>query len=73
VTEADLLFAVRVLETPLGPTLEYDPDHPVAAERAAVSARYRDLKQALGSAGASRLARAEWLGRFLAEREGDKG
>lgn len=65
-TEADLLFAVRVLETPLGPTLEYDPDHPVAVERAVVSARYQSLKGALGFTEGSRLARAEWLGRFLA-------
>jgi hypothetical protein len=70
VTEADLLFAVRVLETPLGPTLEYDPDHPVAQERARVSGCYHGLKPHLGAAEASRLARAEWLGRFLAGREG---
>jgi hypothetical protein len=68
VTEADLLFAVRVLETPLGPSLEYDADHPVARERAAVSGRYHGLKAHLGASDASRLARAEWLGRFLAAR-----
>jgi hypothetical protein len=71
VTEADLLFAVRVLETPLGPSLEYDADHPVARERAAVSGRYHGLKAHLGTSDASRLARAEWLGRFLAARQGE--
>jgi hypothetical protein len=71
VTEADLLFAVRVLETPLGSTLEYDADHPVARERAGVLARYEDLRRALGFTEASRLARAEWLGRFLAARGED--
>jgi hypothetical protein len=68
-TEADLLFAVRVLEAPERGSLEYDQDHPVAVERARVAERYRDLKQTLGSAEGSRLARAEWLGKFLAARE----
>jgi hypothetical protein len=65
---AELLFAVAVLEAPGSGRLEYDPDHPVAKARAKVSARYQDLKGTLGFTEASRLARAEWLGRFLAER-----
>jgi hypothetical protein len=72
-TEADLLFAVRVLEGSLGRTLEYDADHPVARERATLSARADELRPGLGFTEASRLARAEWLGRFLAERGAGRG
>jgi hypothetical protein len=72
-TEADLLFAVRVLETPLGRTLEYDEDHPVALERAGLSKRIDELRPGLGFTEASRLARAEWLGKFLAGRNAPPG
>lgn len=68
-TEADLLFAVRVMEGRPGPTLEYDPDHPVARGRAALSKRVDELRPVLGFTEASRLARVEWLGRSLAERQ----
>jgi hypothetical protein len=65
VTEADLLFAVAVLDS--GP---YEPDERVAAARDAILARYGELRAARDFTEASRLARAEWLGRFLASREG---
>lgn len=66
-TEADLLFAVAVLES-MSSALE--PDGRLAAARREISGRYRELKQGRSFTEASRLARAEWLGRFLAAREG---
>jgi hypothetical protein len=67
--EEELLFAVTVLEAPASGRLEYDDDHPVMRERALLNARYQELKRANGFTEASRLARAEWLGRFLAGRD----
>jgi hypothetical protein len=63
-TEDDLLFAVAVLDS--GP---YEPDERVVAARGEISARYRGLKGTSSFTDASRLARAEWLSRFLAARE----
>jgi hypothetical protein len=65
-TEADLLFAVAVLEST---SSALEPDDRLAAARREVSDRYRELKAGRSFTEASWLARAEWLGRFLAARE----
>jgi hypothetical protein len=67
VTQEDLLFAVAVLESM---SWALEADLRLAAARHEIADRYQELKRGRGFTEASRLARAEWLGRFLAGREG---
>lgn len=69
-SEVELLFALDVLETPLGVRRsgEDSPDETrLADEREKVMDHYDVLRvQGLGMAEASRLARAAWLRDYLA-------
>lgn len=64
----DYTYLVDVLETPLGPSLEWDDADPIQVERVKIAERYCDLRH-LGFGVASRQARAEWLEAWL-KREG---
>jgi hypothetical protein len=68
VTEADLAFAARVLECPLGSGGGCYYLDAVALAGAEIALRYHGLTRDTGRENAARLARAWWLGKFLAER-----